>query len=221
MLKQFVKSLPYIRELVSERDLLKEQNEQLRAGQSQCDTSSYKTWVPLNHYYSPFPDLEEIRSKHEKIFCKTDQKITGIDINLDSLSILFEDMKQYYKELPFDSDKKPNLRYFFDNPSYSYSDAIFLYSMIRHLKPARIVEVGSGYSSCVMLDTNELFFNNNIDCSFIEPYPELLLSLLKNTDKINLIQEKLQDVSFDILKNYTRETFFLLTVHMCQKLTAM
>ena len=39
--------------------------------------------------------------------------------------------------------------------------------MIRHYRPKRIVEVGSGFSSAVMLDTNELFFNNNIQMNSI------------------------------------------------------
>ena len=56
--------------------------------------------------------------------------------------------------------------------------------------------MGSGYSSCVILDTNELFFNNNISCIFIEPYPQLQESLLKENDKdkIEIIPKRLQDV---------------------------
>jgi hypothetical protein len=47
----------------------------------------------------------------------------------------------------------------------------------------KIIEIGLGYSSCVMLDTNELFFGNGIDITFVEPYPELLLTLIKKTDR--------------------------------------
>lgn len=42
--------------------------------------------------------------------------------------------------------------------------------MIREFKPKRIIEVGSGYSSCLMLDTSELYFDDQIDFTFIEPY---------------------------------------------------
>jgi hypothetical protein len=68
--------------------------------------------------------------------------------------------------------------------------------MLRYAKPKRIIEIGSGYSSCVILDTNELFFNNSIQCTFIEPVPELLLSLIKENDRkrINLLPERLQDI---------------------------
>jgi hypothetical protein len=68
--------------------------------------------------------------------------------------------------------------------------------MIRHARPKRIIEVGSGYSSCVTLDTNELFFDNSIDATFIEPTPDLLLSLIKEIDKqrMRLIPSNLQEV---------------------------
>ena len=52
-------------------------------------------------------------------------------------------------------NKSEKLRYYFWNIFYCYSDAIFLYCIIRHFKPSRIVEIGSGFSSAVMLDTND------------------------------------------------------------------
>jgi hypothetical protein len=66
-------------------------------------------------------------------------------------------------------------------------------------KPERIIEVGSGYSSAVMLDTNELFFDNNIDLTFIEPNPEILFSLMKDADKKStaLIQSNVQSITLD------------------------
>jgi hypothetical protein len=68
--------------------------------------------------------------------------------------------------------------------------------MMLHVKPKRIIEIGSGYSSCVSLDTNELFFHDSISCIFIEPYPELLYSLLKRSDfeNIKIIAGNLQDI---------------------------
>jgi hypothetical protein len=91
------------------------------------------------------------------------------------------------------------MRYFFENTYYSYSDAIFLYCMIRYIQPKKFVEAGSGYSSCVVLDTNELFFKNSIECTFIDPYPERLLSLIKAEDKerIRIITDRIQDVNIE------------------------
>ena len=70
-----------------------------------------------------------------------------------------------YKDLPFRAEAVDGVRYKYENTAYSYADAIYLCSMIRHAKPNRIVEVGSGFSSCVTLDTNELWFSNSIESS--------------------------------------------------------
>jgi len=91
---------------------------------------------------------------------------------------------------------------YFDNPNYGYGDGITLYSMIRHLKPRRIIEVGSGFSSAAMLDVNELFFNNSIACTFVEPRPQLLQSLMKEGDRsrIRLLPYTVQDVDPQVFR---------------------
>jgi hypothetical protein len=50
-----------------------------------------------------------------------------------------------------------------------------------------------------MLDTNELFFDNQIDCRFIEPYPELLYSLARESERpsLKIIPKKVQDLPLD------------------------
>ena len=79
---------------------------------------------------------------------------------------------------------------------YSYSDALFLYFMLRHLQPRRVIEVGSGYSSAVMLDTNERFLEGTLRCTFIEPYPATLRSILKPSDagQVEVLAVPLQEV---------------------------
>ena len=166
-------------------------------GQAFHKIEQYITWVPPGHFYSPIPSLTEIQAKEEEIFSKNpERELPGINLNESAQLDLLSEFKKYYNELPFEAYKKENLRYFYENPAYLYSDAIFLHCMIRHAKPQKIIEVGSGYSSCVTLDTNELFFNNAISCTFIEPYPQLLLSLIKDSDKnrIEILQKRLQDV---------------------------
>ena len=74
--------------------------------------------------------------------------------------------------------------------------------MIRHFKPKQIIEIGSGFSSMVMLDTNELFFENQIKCTFIEPYPKRLYSLMKSSDKslYTIIESDIQNISLDVFE---------------------
>lgn len=113
---------------------------------------------------------------------------------------LLDKFDSFYEELPFKDGKQKRLRYYFDNTYYSYSDAIFLYCMVRYLQPNKIIEVGSGFSSCVTLDTNELYFNNEINCIFIEPFAERLKSIINSNDNIKLFETKLQDMPLDLFR---------------------
>lgn len=197
VIKDIVKKIPYVQAILQECNQLVRERDQLYG--ELATLKQYIKFVPLGHYYSPVPDLDEVRENAERIFGRISTDIPGITLNEQQQLSLLKEFKIHYDELPFQSMKKDNLRYHFENPSYSYSDAIFLYCMMRHFKPKRIIEIGSGYSSCVILDTNDLFFDGLIETKFIEPYPQLLLSLINNTDqdKVKIIEKRLQDVELD------------------------
>jgi hypothetical protein len=74
--------------------------------------------------------------------------------------------------------------------------------MMRHLRPKRIVEIGSGYSSCAMLDVNELFFSDSIAFTFIDPYPQLLRSLISTSDlrRNRVLGQPVQEVDLEVFQ---------------------
>jgi predicted O-methyltransferase YrrM len=131
-----------------------------------------------------------------------ENEILGIDINENSQLNLLVEFEDYYKEIPFKDQKVESLRYNFVNDWYSYCDAIFLYSMIRHSKPKKIIEVGSGFSSAVSMDTNDLFFNSEINLEFIEPSPGRLLGLMNENDKskYKIHQTKVENLPVEVFK---------------------
>ncbi|MBP9655776.1 MAG: class I SAM-dependent methyltransferase [Rhodocyclaceae bacterium] len=169
------------------------------------------------HFYSPIPDPEEIRRDEARIFGAPPRQLPGIDMREAEQMQLLESFAGYYESMPFRAEKTAGLRYHFDNPAYSYSDAILLHCMIRHVRPRRFIEVGSGYSSCVTLDTSELFFGAEIETTFIEPYPALLESLLKEGDRarIRIVPSRLQDVplaTFEALES--NDILFIDSTHV-------
>jgi predicted O-methyltransferase YrrM len=174
-------------------------------------------FVPPGHFYSPIPSLDEVRRDESKIFGNSPRKILGVELHESEQLALLERFTHYYDEMPFQPYKVNGLRYYFENPIYSYSDAIILYCMIRFLKPKRIIEIGSGFSSCVTLDTNELFFDSKVVTTFIDPYPDVLLSLIKEADrqKIKIISHRLQDVhlsEFEVLE--ANDILFIDSTHV-------
>lgn len=147
----------------------------------------------VHHFYSPIPSMQNIR-EYESIVKKFED-IKDINLNnntqLDNLRIF----SSFYNEAPWISENQ-SFRYSFDNMYFSYTDGLVLYSMIRKNKPKKIIEIGSGYTSSLMLDVNQLFFNNSIELTFIEPYADRLKSLLKPDDYsfCKIFENPLQEV---------------------------
>ena len=162
---------------------------------------SLNSAFPNGHFYSPIVSIDEIKKRELDIWKNVGvDGIDGINLRTNEQKIIVQKFEKYYSEMPFKSNKQPSLRYYFDNEFYSYTDGILLYSMIREFRPKRIIEVGSGFSSAVMLDTNELFFNHQINLTFIDPYADRLFSLMNEKDKetINVIQSDVQLLSLDV-----------------------
>lgn len=151
-------------------------------------------------FYSPIPSVSDLKRDEARIFDLSQRELPGVDLNVAGQLQLLDVLSQYYPELPFADQPRPDLRYFYQNNLYSYGDAIFLFGMIRHARPARIVEIGSGYSSCVMLDTNERFFDNRIALTFIEPHAARLRSRLKDGDlqRTRIITQPVQQVDLSL-----------------------
>jgi ubiquinone/menaquinone biosynthesis C-methylase UbiE len=136
---------------------------------------------PPGHFYSAIPSAED-RLDFLKA-APSDEPVLGIAMESDEQLRLLERFLAYYAEAHFPDEKTAGFRYFYNNPFYSYGDALTLYSMMREFKPGKIIEIGSGYSSCLMLDVNEVFFDRRIELAFIEPHPRELYSLLGPDDR--------------------------------------
>lgn len=73
--------------------------------------------------------------------------------------------------------------------------------MIRLYRPARFIEIGSGWSSACTVDT-VLHYLTGCDLTLIEPHAELLRNLLSDrAENIRVIESKVQDVPVEIFKN--------------------
>jgi len=87
------------------------------------------------------------------------------------------------------------------------------------LNPKRIIEVGCGFSSGIILDVNEFHFKNEMCITFADPYPELLREVVKEEDllnnNINILESKAQDLELDLfLQLGENDVLFLDTTHV-------
>lgn len=158
------------------------------------------TYEP-GHYYSPVVTNAEIKDRLDSIFEYNKDTLPGIELNKEKQMELLKQMLPLYPP-PFSNEKKEGYRYRYINDYYPHSDAIFLYLMLRYYKPKKVVEIGSGHSSAVMLDANQFYLNGNVQFTFIEPFPQRLYSLLNDSDKKNniIIEKKVQDADIKIFE---------------------
>jgi hypothetical protein len=138
---------------------------------------------PPGHFYSPIPDLRELREQTSARCEQGIENLPGIELNEARQLQMVDAFAQFCGELPFPDKQSRQFRYFFDNPYFSYGDGVILYSVLRSFRPVRVVEVGSGFSSAEMLDVNDVFFDRAVEFIFIEPRPERLYSLVSEQDK--------------------------------------
>lgn len=161
-----------------------------------------KDWVPSGHFYSPIPSELDVKERFDSIEYSM-ESVKDIDFNIEEQQKNLDLFGEFYRQIPFGESKKEGLDYsFLNDASYMHSDGICLYSMIRKVKPKRIIEIGSGYTTTLMCDVNKLFFDNTINITCIEPYAEKLKSVLsgKLEDIVTLYEKRLQEIDLNIFE---------------------
>lgn len=158
------------------------------------EETDFEGAMPFNHYDSPYPDIATIHQKEKEIFDRN-KVVLDIDFNVDRQLELIKAMEDI-ELLTWPSEKSGDrqTRYYYENSWFGKGSAEALYYMIRLVKPQNIIEVGSGYSTAVMLDTNEHCFNNKIRITSIEPNADRLKSLIKQTDNLRIYEQKIQEI---------------------------
>ena len=179
--------------------------------------ANYSRFAPPGHFYSPVPSAGDV--ERHVAGCEHRSFLAPLPaINMDDPTQLqmLECLKPYYSAVPFNAAPAEGLLYHFDNPHYSYTDGIILFCMLNHFRPRRLIEIGSGFSTCAILDTNRICIDSKIQVTSIEPYPELLRSLVaKSNDPLTIVESKLQDTSIEIFDQLERgDILFIDSTHV-------
>ena len=161
--------------------------------------AEFKQHVPPGHFYSPIADPGEVEQFAAQVFDQDRRTLPAIDLREPQQMELLQNLSAYYPELPFAETKQEGLRYYYGNDLFCHTDAFLLYAIIRHFRPKRIIEAGSGFSSSVILDTNDRFMSGAVRVELIEPYPNRLYSLLTPKDRATVVvhEKKLQEMPLD------------------------
>lgn len=150
--------------------------------------------VPPGHPYSPIPSAVDIARA-----APTDglgpKLIPGIELHEEQQWQLLSRLQPNYSEIAtWLADDQPR-RFTLENTWFAGADAVLYALMLREVNPARVIEVGSGYSSALALDVGEHFLRGATDFTFIDPDAQRLRSLASQQDLRDRLREQpVQDV---------------------------
>jgi predicted O-methyltransferase YrrM len=149
------------------------------------------------HYYDPLPNFSDITQ--EQVLKK--RVSTAIDWNLEAQINLLQKLSLYQLEIcQIKDEKDSSLRFNFFNDFYSEIDAAIYYTLIREIKPTKIIEIGCGYSTQIaalaIAQNQQEGKTGKIIC--IEPYPEPQL-VEANLD-VELLIERVENIDLKIFE---------------------
>ncbi len=190
-----------------------------------CSPRFFSIWEESGYHVvpvyseSPIPQAPELRES----LWERPSEMVGIDPRTDAQLRLLEAFQSAFKA---EYDAFPRAasdgvqRFHLNNGWYEKVDAEILYSVIRHFRPARIIEIGSGLTT--MLSAQTIRKNTAEDpayrCEFtaIEPFPVRLSPTALPPD-FKLIQQRVQEVPLSTFSQLQEnDILFIDSSHVCR-----
>ena len=147
------------------------------------------------HFYSQIPDLRELRSTGDWKQPREMSSIPGHDLD-SQLRFAESTCKPDFLRRAAEIDVYRAASARNGEVGFGPVEAYFLYAFMREKKPQRIVQVGCGVSTAVMLAAaRDAGYKPHIRC--IEPYPTTFLQQASANAELELVREKAQRVVRD------------------------
>ncbi len=150
----------------------------------------------MDHYYEPL-----FNPKHLSQALEEKRSLPGVDFNQDGQMSLLRQFKYNDELLAMPMDKEGENEFYFNNGWFGPGDAEYYYNLIRHLKPCKIIEIGSGYSTLMAQKAIEKNKREqaNYYCQHvcIEPFENPWLEELE----VEVFREKVEDVDIVLFES--------------------
>tara|TARA_B110000858_G_scaffold23421_1_gene23677 strand:+ start:295 stop:1272 length:978 start_codon:yes stop_codon:yes gene_type:complete len=143
-----------------------------------------------DHYYEPlFNDAHLSRNLNEP------RELSGIDFNEDGQLKFLQNLNyqtEFSNFVETEQNKSDEDAFKIGNTMFTSADAEFLFNIVRHTKPKKIIEVGCGASTRIIqhalnLNEKEQSYRSLHTC--VEPYEQPWLA---NFPNIKLVREKVE-----------------------------
>jgi predicted O-methyltransferase YrrM len=171
-------------------------------------------------FYSPIPDTRTLPAS----LWEPRAELPGVDLReraqvelLDELASAWRREYDALPRTPAGPGEPP--RFYLHNRRFGAVDAEIAYAMVRQHKPRRIVEIGSGQSTLLLL---EALRANERDGAFgqvtaCEPYPDDYVREAAADSRLTLEAAPLQDVPLDVFTALGKnDVVFIDSTHVCR-----
>jgi hypothetical protein len=158
------------------------------------------------HYYAPVPNIIELERTTD-LWAKP-SAMSGIHIDLDEQ---IDNLRRVCT--PFQEEFRGNPYYWHATKQpfrsgrsrfFGYLEAQVLHAVVRHYKPARLIEIGGGVPTyctfqAMSMNARDTGVNGHITC--IEPDPtDMVRNINENAENFELIARPIQDVPLEYFK---------------------
>jgi hypothetical protein len=164
---------------------------------------------PLHdHYHDPYVSSSAITKSNGS------RTVPGIDLNVEGQLELLRHFN-YTEEVRRFPHKASGTEFYYQNRAFGPGDAECLYSVIRHFKPRRIVEIGCGHTTrliqaAIRQNTNE--GANQCVHVCIDPYAT---PRLPAETSIQLVQRRVEELNADFFEDLdTNDLLFIDSSHV-------
>lgn len=169
--------------------------------------------VVPHHYYVPLANIKKLAANKDSWNVPVDY--TNINYDRAASAAYLHELKDYCAEVAENSVYEEAVRNEW-GPGYGPTEAVILHGVIRQEKPTRILEIGSGVSTKVMLHALDRNHIEGKDFKFlsIDPNPRhRLRETEQERNNFELLSEKVEEVDVKVIRQLNPDFLFIDSSH--------
>jgi predicted O-methyltransferase YrrM len=163
------------------------------------------------HFYSPIPNTSAIE---ESVWSQRFDRGGAWKLNEHSQLALIDELARFAPELEAIPEENDGAGFYWNNPAFCPTDAAVYYCLIRHFRPALILEAGAGYST--LIAASACARNGDTVLETIDPFPSPVVdtALPGLTGRVTAPLQAIQLAPFQALGE--NDILFIDSTHVCK-----
>ncbi|MEI6707225.1 MAG: class I SAM-dependent methyltransferase [Methylococcales bacterium] len=159
-----------------------------------------------DYYYEPLFNLSKLKKPLNQ-----ERDLSGIDWNDAGQLELLANFHYNEELLAIPKQPQGQNQFYYKNPNFTEGDAEYLYNMIRYVKPSKIIEVGSGFST--LMAKAAIAANVKDDAHYhcqqvcIEPYE---MPWLEQLTDIEIVRSPVEEVDAALFASLGHNDFLFI-----------